>query len=200
MPFRNKPPCYDVWRSMRDRCRNPRFKQWADYGERGITVCERWDSYANFIADMGERPPGHVIDRIDNDGNYEPANCRWASKKESQRNQRITRWVIIEGAKYRAADLADIANIKTDTIVSRAGEGLSYAEVISTKARKDIGGLALGGRANGERQRARTHCKRGHEFDPVNTYLDNKGNRQCRACHRIKVLRQRAKRALHCAP
>ena len=82
-------PEYRVWWSMRNRCEMPNHPRFTSYGGRGIGVCERWKTFANFFADMGPRPaPGLSLDRIDNDGNYEPGNCRWATSKEQSANRR----------------------------------------------------------------------------------------------------------------
>jgi len=102
-------PEYGVWRSMLHRCSNPTDLEYARYGGRGIKVCERWRSFANFFADMGARPsPRHSIDREDNDGDYEASNCRWATAKEQAANRRrrvdspdltgrrFGRWLVVE--------------------------------------------------------------------------------------------------------
>lgn len=89
---------YRVWASMLQRCRNKRNVRYANYGGRGITICKRWESFINFYKDMGPRPNKDLsLDRINNDGNYEKNNCRWATRTEQQRNRRKPIKIIING-------------------------------------------------------------------------------------------------------
>lgn len=87
--YNRQSPEYNTWQLMKSRCYYPKSNRYYRYGARGITVCRRWlDSFANFLADMGPKPsPRHSIDRINNDGNYEPTNCRWATTAEQRRNR-----------------------------------------------------------------------------------------------------------------
>jgi hypothetical protein len=91
---------YATWIAMRSRCYNPNNTRFADYGGRGVTVCDRWNqSFSNFLADMGTKPTAdHSIDRIDNLGHYGPDNCKWSTRSEQQRNKSTSVWVLLDGA------------------------------------------------------------------------------------------------------
>lgn len=193
MPFKNPHPLYSVWQGMRRRCLTPSFRQWADYGGRGITICPEWDDFHQFVADMGPRPsPKHSLDREDNDKGYSPANCRWATKKEQQRNQRRTRMVTIEGKEYCARALSEISGVKTDAIVDRAAEGLTYDLVIAKRKVRDRGQWKLAVAKRVENQRNATHCKHGHPWNEENTRFTPQGWKNCRACHRLKMQKRNA--------
>lgn len=102
-------PEWRGWRAMKNRCTNPNDVFYSKYGGRGITICNRWLKYENFLEDMGRKPSHkHTLDRINNDGNYEPANCKWSTPIEQANNKRNTKYVTYKG--------------KTDTVANWARE------------------------------------------------------------------------------
>lgn len=127
-------PTYKVWRSMQIRCKHPCVATYPIYGGRGISVCDRWiGSFENFLADMGERPSkDHQIDRINNDGNYEPSNCRWATRKEQGRNRRTNRLVEFGGETLCIIEWSERTGLHKDTIKNRLNNGWSAEAAITT--------------------------------------------------------------------
>jgi hypothetical protein len=101
---------------MLQRCTNEKSTGWADYGGRGISVCERWFKYENFVADMGEPPEKYSLNRINNDADYEPGNCSWATQTEQNRNTRKTSYVTISGNTIALPDACDAYGIKKERV------------------------------------------------------------------------------------
>ena len=125
-------PEYTAWHGMLQRCSNPNNPRWASYGGRGIKVCARWrESFKNFLIDMGERPQGTSLDRIDNDGNYEPENCRWANQKRQQNNKRSNRLLTFRGETLSVAEWAKRLKIPYFTLHSRLRNGMSAERALS---------------------------------------------------------------------
>lgn len=110
---------YGKWRSMKSRCCNPHNRKYALYGGRGIHVCERWSDFSNFMVDMGMCPPGLTLERIDNNGNYEPGNCRWATRKEQARNKRCTVYIYFEGSLRPLSEVSEIVGVSTGRLYSK---------------------------------------------------------------------------------
>lgn len=184
-----KSPTYRAWQSMKQRCLNPRCHNYRLYGGRGITICDRWvNSFENFLADLGERPgDGYSLDRIDVNGDYEPGNCRWANKVEQARNRRDSAYVEIEGVPYLVMELAEKSGRLRTDIVYRASKGMTYEEVMRpTRYVADNAQKHRIWEKNVARMKALTHCKRGHEFNETNTYINPLGRRVCRVCDRLR--------------
>lgn len=119
-------PEYQAWSSMITRCENKNRPCWADYGGRGITICDRWrNSFEHFYNDMGKRPsPKHTVERENNKGNYEPGNCKWGTRLEQNANRRSSHFVEIDGhGKVCLAEAARITGIPYVTILSRYRKG-----------------------------------------------------------------------------
>jgi hypothetical protein len=117
-------PTYIAWRNLRSRCENKKDIGWHNYGGRGIKVCAQWRrSFLAFLADMGERPEGMSLDRIDVNGNYEPANCRWASTAQQSSNRRSNVWIEHDGAKRTVSEWSQITGIGISTLTYRLSLG-----------------------------------------------------------------------------
>lgn len=129
-------PEYRTWRAMIGRCTNPSCNRYENYGGAGISVCERWKKYENFLADMGRKPsPQHSIDRIDGAGNYEPGNCRWASQTQQQRNRSNTKFIEIDGKTIPFRDACDLRHLPYDRVDMRLRSGWSIEEALEMRPR-----------------------------------------------------------------
>lgn len=201
------------WWNILQRCGNPRNPKYALYGARGISVCEKWkSSFEAFLADVGPRPEpksAYSIDRIDNDGDYKPGNCRWATREEQNRNKRNNRLLTIGAETRTVAEWAQSGPVDAATILYRSRNGWDPARAVTEAAQpggpkpdrvplEPLERVVRSGRvwASG---RQMTHCSRGHEFTTENTYLrhrDGLTERFCRACARARD-RRRTRRGTH---
>jgi len=127
---------HGAWTSMKQRCQNPKFKSYHNYGGRGIKVCERWLVFGNFFEDMGECPPRLELDREDNDGDYEPGNCRWATSKENNRNKRKTVFVEFRGESKPLVEVAEMMGICRNVLKNRTKSGWDIETAVSTPINK----------------------------------------------------------------
>lgn len=123
-----------VWRSMHNRCYNANTKSYAAYGGRGIKVSPYWhgvDGFAAFLRDMGACPINGTLERIDNDGSYNPENCRWASRIEQAKNKRTTRWLTAKGETKHLAEWARLLGCSPAAILVRLGTGMPEEEAVT---------------------------------------------------------------------
>lgn len=127
-----------AWHDMKQRCR-PSSRDRAYYADRGIQVCDRWQSLELFLADMGPKPSrDHELDRIDNDVGYEPSNCRWATRDEQMRNTRSNAWLTVDGKTMIVTDWAIERGISRSTIRSRLKAGWTVKQAIGLEARRRV--------------------------------------------------------------
>lgn len=125
-------PEYRCWKAAKNRCYNQKFKQYNDYGGRGIRMCDRWlNSFEDFLADMGRKPTlSHSIQRQDNDGDYSPDNCHWGTDKEQRRNKRTTHWITIDGETKSRIEWLEELGVSKSTFGWRKKHGWSVEEAL----------------------------------------------------------------------
>lgn len=122
---------YRVWQSAVQRCHNPRSQAFKNYGARGIKVCERWHTFESFLADMGEPAPGLTLERKNNDGGYEPGNCRWATQREQARNRRSNVLYESEDGLMCIRDLSESSGVPYNTLRARLLRGVPISRALN---------------------------------------------------------------------
>lgn len=118
----NRTPTYRSWQGMHHRCENPKAVGYKDYGGRGIKVCKRWSAFENFFADMGTRPKGKTIERVNNSKGYSTSNCTWATPKEQYHNRRTYRGkrnLVLNGQSKSLSEWCELYNVKFNTVYGR---------------------------------------------------------------------------------
>lgn len=130
-------PEYSIWMNLRARCNNPKNNRYHRYGARGIRVCDRWmEDFLNFLEDMGRRPsPDHQIDRIDNNGDYTPDNCRWATRAEQSRNRSTSRFLEFAGQRLTLAEWGALTGIGMKTLHMRLKDGWPVERALTESVR-----------------------------------------------------------------
>jgi len=122
-------PTYIAWRNMRSRCTNPSHAGWRNYGGRGITVCPKWDSYDQFFKDMGPKPSGLTLERLDTSKGYRPGNCAWVTMRDNLNNRRNTAKV----AGIPVTVIAERTGIKPDTLRKRQQRGIDDSRILQPR-------------------------------------------------------------------
>ena len=120
---------------MRQRCENPNYPRYADWGGRGITVCDAWSNFEQFYADLGPKLDGETLERIDNSKGYFPGNCRWASPADQVRNRRNTRWVTIDEETLCLKDWCRELGVNYQTVFMRIERGMNEIDALLTPVR-----------------------------------------------------------------
>ena len=161
---------YTIWLGMKKRCNNPSCKAYKHYGGRGIKICDRWLDFSNFYKDMGKRPSSmYSIDRIDNNGDYEPNNCRWATMKEQAVNKSNS---IVKGVSLPT--LAKEAGLNYSSVFRRLKRGVNLENALSPPTRGNI-----------------KYCQRGHKLEGANIIYKRDGRRNSRICVNLNQIEYR---------
>ena len=135
---------YRAWKNMRERCRNPKNRMYPHYGERGISVCNEWENYKTFLSDMGRAPsPQHSLDRIDNNGNYEPTNCRWATRQEQAQNKQNNHNVWYKGELLPLTTICDLYGVSYSLVYKRVLLGWDIDTAIKQPSRKILSKIKI---------------------------------------------------------
>jgi len=193
--MRQRSPEERCWLKMMQRCGNPKQVGYHNYGGRGIKVCDRWHKLSNFIADMGPRPsPKHSIERRDNNGDYTPSNCKWATRHEQHRNMRRNVWLTLDGVTLCLKDWARSTGMDQMTIKGRLRRGWSVRDTLTLPANKSMSCA----RYHRAKSLTKTECKWGHPY-PKYMYLKSIPSggvaKCCRECDRLRQQRIRDARA-----
>ena len=130
-----KSPTYKTWRGMKTRCTNPGNASYKNYGAKGISYCKRWETFANFLEDMGVRPEGMTLDRIDRTKDYGPNNCRWANRREQTLDRGCTVWIEYQGRTQCLTDWALELNLNLTTLKERLKQNWSIEKAFTTPPR-----------------------------------------------------------------
>lgn len=162
---------YRVWASMLQRCTNPNARGFYNYGGRGIRVCDRWKKFAAFMSDMGDRPIGTSLDRVDNDGDYKPSN-----RRQQASNRRDSVYITFRGRTKHIDEWATEYSLTGRLIYIRLRRGWDVERAITTPIYV-----------------APNACRHGHTFTTDNTYVRSNGTRSCRACHAAQAKRSRTR-------
>jgi hypothetical protein len=129
-------PTYRTWSSMKQRCKSSKAPNYKYYGGKGISVCDSWEKFENFLADMGERPENMTIDRIDSNGDYTPENCRWADADQQNRNRSCANIIEFKGVAKNLTEWAKEIGMNKQTLAERINSGWSIEKAITQRKRQ----------------------------------------------------------------